>query len=72
MTGPHEELRKLTRALGVGYARGSDDDPAYLVDHSAALLLVNPEGELQAVFGPPHVPDAIARDIVAIRGHLES
>ena len=72
VTGPHEELRKLTRALGVGYARGSDDDPAYLVDHSAALLLVNPEGELQAVFGPPHVPDAIARDIVAIRGHLES
>jgi len=71
VTGSHEELRKLTRALGVVYARGSDD-PAYLVEHSAALLLVNPKGELQAVFGPPHTPDAIARDIVAIRDHLES
>ena len=71
VTGSHEELRKLTRALGVVYARDSDD-PAYLVEHSAALLLVNPKGELQAVFGPPHAPDAIARDIIAIRDHLES
>ena len=71
VTGPHEELRKLTRALGVAYARDGDG-PEYLVEHSAALLLVNPKGELQAVFGPPHEPDAIARDIVAIRKHLES
>ncbi len=71
VTGRHEELRKLTRALGVVYARDGDG-PEYLVEHSAALLLVNPKGELQAVFAPPHEPDAIARDIVAIRGHLES
>ena len=71
VTGPHEELRKLTRALGVVYARGGDD-PAYLVEHSAAVLLVNPKGELQAVFGPPHEPDTIARDLVAIRSHLDS
>ena len=71
VTGRHEELGKLTRALGVGYARDGEG-PEYLVEHSAALLLVNPKGELQAVFAPPHAPDAIARDIVAIRGHLES
>ena len=71
VTGPHEELRKLTKALGVGYARDGEG-PHYLVEHSAALLLVNPKGELQAVFGPPHEPDVIARDIVAIRTHLES
>ena len=53
------------------YAKDGDG-PAYLVEHSAALLLVNPKGELQAVFGPPHAPDPIARDFVAIRGHLES
>ena len=71
VTGPHDELRKLTRALGVVYSRDGDG-PAYLVEHSAYLLLVNPEGELQAVFGPPHAPDAVARDIVAIRRHLDS
>ena len=71
VTGPHEELRKLTRALGVIYAKDGDG-PAYLVEHSAAVLLVNPKAELQAVFGPPHAPDTIARDFVAIRGHLES
>ena len=71
VTGSHDQLRKLTRALGVRYARDGDG-PEYLVEHSAALLLVNPGGELQAVFGPPHEPDVIARDIVAIRAYLES
>ena len=71
VTGPHEELRKLTTALGVAYARDGDG-LEYLVEHSASLLLVNPEGKLQAVFGPPHEPDPIARDIVAIRRFLES
>ena len=70
VTGPHEELGKLTRALGVGYARDGDG-PEYLVEHSAALLLVNPKGDLQAVFAPPHEPDPIARDVVAIREYLE-
>ena len=69
VTGPHEELGKLTRAMGVAYARDGDG-PEYLVDHSAALLLVNPKAELQAVFGPPHEPDVIARDLIAIRRHL--
>ena len=72
VTGPHDQLRKLTRALGVAYARGEDDGPGYLVEHTAALLLVNPEGELQAVFAPPHEPDVIARDLVAIRAYRES
>ena len=71
VTGPHEELRKLTRALGVAYARDGEG-PGYLVEHSAALLLVNPKGDLQAVFAPPHEPDAMARDMVAIRSHLAS
>ena len=71
VTGPHGQLRKLTRALGVTYARDGDG-PGYLVEHSAALLLVNPEGALQAVFAPPHEPDVIARDLVAIRAYRES
>lgn len=71
VTGPHEELRKLTQALGVAYAR-KGDDPSYLVEHTAALLLVNPKGEFQAVFAPPHEPDPIARDLIAIRSHFES
>lgn len=71
VTGPHDQLRKLTRALGVTYARDGDG-PGYLVEHSAALLLVNPEGALQAVFVPPHEPDVIARDLVAIRAYRES
>lgn len=71
VTGPHDQLRRLAKALGVTYAR-SGDGPDYLVEHSAALLLVNPDGKLQAVFGPPHEPDVIARDVIAIRAYVES
>ena len=70
VTGTHEELQKLAGPLGVFYARAGTGDE-YLVDHSAAVLLINPEGELQALFGPPHDPDTIARDFHAIRAYVE-
>ncbi len=35
------------------------ESSGYLVDHSSALLLVNPEGRLVAFLNPPHSPDVI-------------
>jgi len=34
-----------------------------VIDHSATLLLINPEGRIQAVFSPPHITHNIAHDI---------
>ena len=72
VSGKDEELKRLTRQLGILYGRspgGSDKD--YLVDHSAAIILLNPEGHYQAVFGMPHDPEKIAADFVAIRNWYE-
>lgn len=66
VTGSPQELSKLTQALGIYYElRGTGKD--YLVDHSAAVVLIDPEGRRHAVFSPPHEVPVLARDYLAIR-----
>ena len=40
---------------------------SYLINHSASIFLVNPNGELQAIFSAPHKPDVMIRDLAAIQ-----
>lgn len=40
---------------------------SYLVNHSATIFLVNPEGRLHAIFSPPHDPQTLMRDLAAIQ-----
>lgn len=50
----HEVLFPFARNMGLMYAiNGEGDD--YLVDHSASLVLVNPEGKIAAIFKPEQV-----------------
>ena len=66
ITGSREQLDRLTRALGIFYAyRGEGDD--YLVDHSAAMALLDANGDLRALFSAPHAADILAVDYLAIR-----
>jgi protein SCO1/2 len=73
-TGTDEELVKLTRDLGIIYVvrEPAPGGSGYLVDHSTAILLINPEGELQAVFGQPHSPQPMADDFLKIMRHEQS
>lgn len=73
-TGNDEALSPLTRDLGIIYVRHEPDSDsnAYLVDHSTAILLINPKGELQAVFGQPHIPQPIVDDVLKIQEHHQS
>lgn len=67
-TAPLEKLTPLTRSLGIMHQtnKRSDDDKLYDVDHSAAIVLVNPQAEFAALFGAPHDPMAMARDMTLI------
>jgi protein SCO1/2 len=40
---------------------------AYLIDHSAAIYLFNPDGDLHAIFPMPHEPEVMIRDLAAIQ-----
>lgn len=67
-TGEREALDRLTDALGISYTlHDKDGGDDYNVDHSAAVLLVNPEGRLQAVFQPPHGRQVLADDYLRMR-----
>ncbi len=68
VTGEDAELERLTRRLGVLYARHEPTGtPDYLVDHSTSILLVDPGAELKAVFSAPHDAAAMAQDFTALR-----
>ena len=71
--GDGQTTLHLTRQLGILYGKveGSAADN-YLVDHSAAIILFDPDGAFRAVFGVPHDPTLIANDFLAIKTYYEA
>ena len=77
VTGDPEAIKALSLQLSVIYMRaqpeksdGSEKVNAddYQVDHSATMLLINPEGSLQAFINAPHTPAKILQDIKVVSG----
>ncbi len=67
-TAQMEQLEPLTRSLGIahGIRNRVEGNPVYDVDHSAAIVLVNPKAEFAGLFGAPHDPAVMARDMTRI------
>ncbi|MES9862284.1 MAG: SCO family protein [Candidatus Thiodiazotropha sp. LLP2] len=70
-TGPEPALQKLAKPLGILYQRVETEDSAmgYVMDHSASIILVGPQGRLHAYFTPPHDAEMMATDFLAISEH---
>ena len=64
VTGDSDLIKALTLQLSVVYMKMAAEEGSkdYLVDHSSALLLLNPEGKLVAFLNPPHDPKTILKD----------
>jgi protein SCO1/2 len=64
VTGSDEDIGQLTRQLGIMHMQVVDEanPDNYLVDHTAGVLLIDPNGNYHAVFTPPLSADAIAGD----------
>jgi len=73
VTGSRESIDTLTRALGVAVLIGAPGpDGSYTVDHSAAVLLVDPAAAFAAVFSAPYAAAVLAQDyrrIIAARAN---
>ena len=55
LTAGHDVLFPFARNLGLMYAINDDSvDENYLIDHSAAIVLINPNGDIAAIFKPEH------------------
>lgn len=60
-TGPHDQLFPLVRSMGMMYSMSdSTDNPNYLVDHSASIVVINPDAQVVGRFQPKHVPGQLA------------
>lgn len=63
--GEEGDLRKLTGQLGVLFVRVEEKENAggqYLMDHTASVILVDPEGRLRAIFSAPHKASVMLED----------
>ena len=65
-TGERAEMERFTAGLGLAQVRNPGANGEYTVDHSTALVLVDPEARLAGYFSAPHERDAIAADLAAL------
>jgi protein SCO1/2 len=61
--GPHSELDKLAKGLGVYYRLGKNNAGDYEVDHSAAVFLVDPQARLRGLFSAPQNAQNMAANL---------
>lgn len=65
LTGDENEVIKLAKSCRV-YS-WTDPKPnekgQKIIDHSGTILLINPQGKLQALFSPPHASDSLAKEL---------
>jgi protein SCO1/2 len=68
LRGEEPQMRALTLQLGVAYFIEPHEENSleYQVDHSASLLLINPQGQLRGVLPAPHEAAGIAQDVMTV------
>ncbi|HHF7365789.1 TPA: SCO family protein [Legionella bozemanae] len=67
--GDEESIKLMTREMGIAYAKvieQGNDSKNYDIQHSGALMLFNPQGELNAFFTTPHHADLLAKDYLLL------
>jgi protein SCO1/2 len=66
LTGELSEIKKLTSALGIYFAKIPTDADDYSVDHSAAVIVISPDGKFSALFSAPHTISDYVHDLPII------
>jgi len=69
VTGELEGVNTLTAALGIYFGKAPTEDGNYGVDHSAAVLVINPDGEFSALFSAPHTVANFVHDLPIVMGN---
>jgi protein SCO1/2 len=65
-TGARADMERLTAGLGLAQVRNPGSGDEYTVDHSTALVLLDPDARLAGYFPAPHARDALAADLAAL------
>jgi len=62
LTGELSQVEALAAQLGVAFQKVPLDQGGYSMDHSAAIFMLNPGAELNAIISAPHSVEGIAGD----------
>ncbi|KTD45410.1 SCO1/SenC family transporter protein [Legionella quinlivanii] len=67
--GEQATVKKMAMEMGIAYEKKiSTNSENYDVQHSGAVMLFNPQGELSAFFTTPHRADLLAKDYQLLVG----
>jgi protein SCO1/2 len=67
-TGTRAQVEDFTGRLGLAQVRNPGVAGEYTVDHSAALVLIDPRARVAGYFMPPHDIGTLAADLASIHG----
>ncbi len=67
LTGSAAEINRLARRLGVAAMRVPLPGGDYTIDHSAALLWLDRDARLAAIFTPPLTLESLAADLATLQ-----
>lgn len=62
-TGEEPALTNFAQTLGLVYMKVPGEGEDYSMDHSATLVLLDPQGRMAGLIRPPLKPEAIASDL---------
>ncbi|HEU0151841.1 MAG TPA: SCO family protein [Arenimonas sp.] len=65
-TGSQGALQAFAGSLGLVYMKVATDGGDYTMDHSSALVVIDPQGRQAGLIRPPFVPADIAADLVLL------
>ena len=71
-TGKIDEISRITQDFGIAYAKIArklkDGSVVHEIEHTGAILLFNPKGQLMAFFTTPHNATGLADDYQLLIG----
>jgi protein SCO1/2 len=65
-TATEPGLQSFANSLGMVYMKVETEAGDYTIDHSTALVLIDPQGRQAGLIRPPFVPSDIAADLIAL------
>lgn len=69
VTAAEPQLGAIARAFGIAYAKVPGATPeSYQMDHSAAIILLNPQAQIVAYLTPPFDPAKLVADLEPLTG----
>jgi len=70
LTGKPIDIQKIAKQLGIIFvAEAPDENGNYNVDHSASIILINPQGQMAGVMSAPHTIDNMSKDLITLAKH---